>query len=295
MLGIWWEKLSELGLIPSDRIYLEVAFLLAQRLRLNLRNPQTFQEKIQWLKLYNREERYSLLADKVLVKEFVASVLGSEYVIPTLGVWSNPEEIDFDSLPEKFVIKCNHNSGKGMYICKDKTKINKDVLKKRLKAGLTENYYIHNREWPYRDIKRKIIAEQFMEDPDMPDGLTDYKFFCFNGEPLYCQVIRDRYTKETIDFYDMNWRHQEFYGLNPVARNGLNPVARPPHLDKMVWMCRKLAEGIPFVRVDLYVINGKEYFGELTFFPASGFGTFTPEKYNLLLGNLLQLPTPTTA
>lgn len=290
VLGIGWSYLSNTGLIPNDKLYLNVAFFLSQGKKLQLSNPQTFQEKMQWLKLYDRRPEYTIWADKVKAKEYVASVIGEEHIIPTLGVWDNPDDIDFDQLPEKFVLKCNHNSGLGMYICKSRSTFDEKKVRENLKKGLRENYYLHNREWPYKDIPRKILAEKYMEDSGAPKGLADYKFFCFNGEPKFCQVIRDRTTSETIDFYDMEWNHQVFYGLNPVARNGNTPVARPVHLEKMIEICKQLSSDSPFVRVDLYVISNTEYFGEITFFPAGGLGTFDPKDWNLILGNMITLP-----
>lgn len=167
---------------------------------------------------------------------------------------------------------------------------NIEDAKKKLAKGQRKNGFWYGREWPYKNVKPVIIAEQFMEESSCPDSdLTDYKFYCFNGEPKYCQVIRNRNTKETIDFYDMEWRHQEFVGLNPVARNGLMPVNRPVRLEQMKDICRKLADKAPFTRVDLYVINDKEYFGEITLFPASGFGVFTPNEWDRKLGELINL------
>lgn len=167
---------------------------------------------------------------------------------------------------------------------------NIEDAKKKLAKGQRKNGFWYGREWPYKNVKPVIFAEQFMEESSCPNSdLTDYKFYCFNGEPKYCQVIRNRNTKETIDFYDMEWRHQEFVGLNPVARNGLMPVNRPVRLEQMKDICRKLADKSPFTRVDLYVINDKEYFGEITLFPASGFGVFTPNEWDRKLGELINL------
>ena len=159
--------------------------------------------------------------------------------------------------------------------------------------SMGSDIYRNLREWPYKNVKKQVIAEKFMTPIDKVDApfydLADYKFFCFNGEPMYCQVIRDRNTKESIDFYDMEWNHQGFVGLNPVARNGLTPVARPEHFDKMKEICKKLAKDIPFVRIDLYVIDNDIYFGEITFYPASGMGMFNPMDWDEKLGRLIQL------
>lgn len=269
-------------------------FRLVFGYELNLKHPRTFCEKLQWLKLYDRRPEYTTMVDKYAVKQYVADIIGEEYIIPTFGVWDKVEDIDWQSLPNQFVMKCTHDSG-GLIICKDKSQLDIEEAKQKLNKSLCYNYYLNGREWPYKNVPRRIIAEKFMapEKTPVPKDLPDYKFFCFNGEPKYCQVIRDRNTKETIDFYDMDWKHQEFVGLNPVACNGLTPVACPENLDEMKDICRKLAKDISFVRVDLYVIDDRKYFGELTFYPTSGFGVFTPDEWNDRLGDLLTLPNAT--
>lgn len=284
-----------------DATYLKLLYRFKMGHRLDLHNPKTFTEKLQWLKLYNRKPEYTTMVDKYAVKEYVAGIIGEQYIIPTLGVWDKPEQIDWDSLPDKFVLKTTHGGGGGgVVICRDKATFDRQAAISRLNQSLSSDIYRGLREWPYKDVPKRIIAEQFMAPVKAcaPKDLPDYKFFCFNGEPRYCQVIRDRHSKETIDFYDMDWAHQEFVGLNPVARNdlnpiirnGLTPVARPENLEEMAEICRKLAKDEPFVRVDLYVIDNKKYFGELTFYPASGMGVFTPEEWNGRLGDLLTLP-----
>lgn len=277
--------------IVDDKTYLSLRYKAIYGKKLNWNHPKLFAEKMQWLKVYNRKPQYTIMADKIKAKEWVAEKIGSEYIIPTLGIWERAEDINFDLLPDKFVLKCNHNSGTGMYICKDKNKMNEEQVRKGLAKGLKQDYYLIGREWPYKDIPRRIIAEQFMEDNDQSGDLADYKFFCFNGEPKYCQVIRDRSTNETIDFYDMGWNLMSFVGLNPNVKNGIHPVECPPNFKKMVNFCRILSQESPFTRVDFYIVNGKEYFGEITFFPMSGFGTFTPSEWNEKIGSLIQLDT----
>lgn len=278
----------------TDKQYLRIWYLNRMGYWMNFDNPKTFNEKLQWLKLYNRKPKYTTMVDKYAVKKYVADIIGEQYIIPTLGVWDKFDDIDFDTLPDQFVLKCTHDSG-GLVICKDKSKLDKKAAKAKIEKSLATDFWKLGREWPYKNVPRRIIVEKFMapEKSNAPKDLPDYKFFCFNGEPKYCQVIRDRNTKETIDFYDMDWHHQEFVGLNPLARNGRTPVTRPLNLDEMKDICRKLADGTPFVRVDLYVIDDKKYFGELTFYPASGIGIFTPEKWAGKLGELLTLPNPT--
>ena len=279
-----------------DAAYLKLLYRFRMGHRLDLKNPQTFTEKLQWLKLYNRKPEYTKMVDKDAVKEYVANIIGEEYIIPTLGVWDKPEDIDWGSLPNQFVLKTTHGGGGGgVVICKDKTTFDKTTAIAKLKESMASDIYSGLREWPYKNVPKRIIAEKFMapEKSPAPKDLPDYKFFCFNGEPKYCQVIRDRHTKETIDFYDMDWNHMPFVGLNPVARNGLTPVARPGNLDEMKEICRKLADSKSFVRVDLYVIDDKTYFGELTLYPASGMGVFTPSEWNDKLGDWLTLPIAT--
>ncbi|MBQ8564857.1 MAG: hypothetical protein IJ442_03365 [Bacteroidaceae bacterium] len=283
-------------IFSNDEIYIKYIYKLRMKQELNLCKPRTFGEKLQWLKLYNRNPEYTRMVDKYEVKKYVADIIGEEYVIPTLGVWDKVEDIDYDALPNQFVLKSTHDSG-GIVICKNKSLLDRVYVKKKIGKSLKRNYYNEKREWPYKYVKRRIIAEQFLSDSVHQD-LIDYKFFCFNGQPRYCQVIRDRSTNETIDFYDMQWNHMPFVGLNPIApneynpivKNGLNPVTRPSCLDNMIEICEKLAKNIPFVRIDLYIINNKIYFGEITFFPASGFGVFTPDNWNLVLGDMISLP-----
>lgn len=274
----------------SDRLYLQLMFWLKLKKQLDLKNPRIFSEKIQWLKLYDRRPEYTIMVDKVKVKEYVTQKLGAEYVIPTLGVWDNPDEINFATLPDKFVLKCNHNSGTGMYVCTDKSKMDVEKVKMELSKGLKENYYLHGREWPYKNVSRKVLAEQYMQDISSEE-LKDYKFFCFNGHVEYCQVIADRSTCETIDFYDRRWIHQPFIGLHAKVPH---PHAKVPHAcpllyRKMIEIAETLAAGIPFVRVDLYYINDRIYFGEITFFPHSGTGVFSPDEWNERLGEMIKI------
>lgn len=270
-----------------DTPYLKLLYKFKTGHTLNLKHPKTFTEKIQWLKLYNRQPEYTKMVDKYLAKHYVEDLICKDYIIPTLGIWDKPEDIDWDILPEKFVLKTTHGGGNGgVVICKDKSSLNKKQVVEKLNKSLASDIYRNLREWPYKNVTKRIIAEQFVSsnDNDESADLIDYKFFCFNGEPKYCQVIRDRKTNETIDFYDMNWHHMDFVGLNPSVNNGLTPVPRPTKIEEMISICRKLSKGIPFLRVDLYHIDNKVLFGELTFFPASGFGRFNPEDWNEKLG-----------
>lgn len=281
------------GWLP-DKTYLQLLYRFKMGHRLDLNHPKTFTEKIQWLKLYNRRPEYTLMVDKYVVKKYVADIIGEKYIIPTLGVWDKPEDIDWDALPNEFVLKTTHGGGSGgVVICKDKKTFDRNKAILTLRDSMNGDIYRSLREWPYKDVKKRVLAEKYMAPKDMVNNpiydLSDYKFFCFNGEPKYCQVIRDRHSKESIDFYDMNWRHQEFVGLNPIASNGINPVPRPLLLDDMICICHKLSENMKFVRIDMYVIDNRIYFGEITFYPASGMGLFNPDKWNEELGNLISL------
>lgn len=281
------------GWLP-DKTYLQLLYRFKMGHRLDLNHPKTFTEKIQWLKLYNRRPEYTLMVDKYAVKKYVADIIGEKYIIPTLGVWGKPEDIDWDALPNEFVLKTTHGGGSGgVVICKDKKTFDRNKAILTLRDSMNGDIYRSLREWPYKDVKKRVLAEKYMAPKDMVNNpiydLSDYKFFCFNGEPKYCQVIRDRHSKESIDFYDMNWRHQEFVGLNPIASNGINPVPRPLLLDDMICICHKLSENMKFVRIDMYVIDNRIYFGEITFYPASGMGLFNPDKWNEELGNLISL------
>lgn len=273
----------------SDKTYIKLFFRSQMGYPLNLASPKTFNEKIQWLKLYDRKPEYTKMVDKYAVREYIAQTIGDEYLIPLLGVWNDPDEIDFDALPERFVLKCNHNSGTGMYICKDKSQMDIEKVKNDLRKGLEEDYYISNREWPYKDVPRKITAEQYMED-DTTSELRDYKFFCFNGDAKALFIATDRQTagEETkFDFFDMNFEHLDVRNGHP---NAATPPAKPINFELMKELAEKLSQGIPHVRVDFYEVNGKVYFGELTFFHWSGVVPFEPAEWDTVFGEWIQLP-----
>ncbi len=277
-------------IIPNDEIYLRVLFKLYMGQKLSLSAPKTFAEKIQWLKLYNRNTLFIKLVDKYEVKSYVADIIGEEYIIPTLGVWDSFDDIDFDLLPNHFVLKTTHDGGgAGVVICKDKKSLHIKNARTIIKRSLRRRPYKIFREWPYKGVKPRIIAEKYLCD-DHLEEIPDYKFYCFDGIPMYCQVIRGRKSNETIDFYDMQWNHMPFVGLNPVVKNGPNPVVKPQNLAEMVLLCEKLAKGLIFSRIDLYIVNNKVYFGEITLFPAAGIGEFTPKEWNYKLGDLIKLP-----
>lgn len=287
-LAWFWSKVGHLF---GDTTYLKVRFRLLMGKKLDLKNPRTFSEKLQWLKLYDRRPEYTKMVDKYAVKEYVTGIIGEEYVIPTLGVWDRPEDIEWDKLPNQFVLKTTHGGGSlGVVICKDKTTFNREDAIKRLKKNMKGSDWRIQMEWPYKNVPRRIIAEKYIEPaPDMND-LTDYKFFCFGGEPKYCQVIQDRSAIETIDFYDIDWHHQDFIGLiglNTVANHSSIEQPKPINLNEQVKVARQLSKGIPFSRIDLYSCQGKVYFGEITLYPMGGFGSFNPPIWNKILGDYL--------
>lgn len=270
-----------------DKIFLKIAYRSELHQRLDLLNPISFSEKIQWLKLYDRKPIYVHMVDKYLVKDIVAQKIGKEYVIPTYGLWNNANDINFDQLPNSFVLKCNHDSG-GVVICRDKKNLNQHETIIKLNACMQRNAYYSTREWPYKNVKRKIIAEELLVDPDYED-LVDYKFYCFHGEPIYCQVIKNRNKDGTIDFYDMEWNIMPFTGLGLKAKKGTG-IQKPINFEKMMEIAKQLSKDTFFVRIDLYNISGKIYFGEFTLYPTSGFGRFIPNEWNTIIGEMINLP-----
>ena len=255
--------------------------------KIDLNNPQTYTEKLQWLKLYDHRDIYTTMVDKYAAKQFVAERIGEEYVIPLLGVWDNPNEIDFEKLPNQFVLKATHDSG-GYFICKNKNEIDEKFVKKEMEKLLKRNYYIRSREWAYNNVKPRIIAEQYMEDRQ--DGeLRDYKFFTFNGKPkvLYITQNRGKGQETVADFYDMDFQHLPFVIDHNMA---INSPHQPQNFRLMKELAAKLSEGTPQLRVDFYEVNGKVYFGEMTFFHCSGLVPFKPSEWDKIFGEWLILP-----
>lgn len=275
-----------LGIIP-DSIYLRMRYYMHTRKHLNLRKPKRFNEKLQWLKLYYRNPEHTVMVDKYLVREHIKKTIGEQYLIPLLGVWDNVEDIDFDALPDKFVIKCNHNSGDGMYICKDKSQMDVEKVKADLKKGLEQDYYLCDREWPYKNVPRKIVAEQYLDDGS-GRGINDYKVFNFNGEPYVIQVDFDRFIDHKKNIYTTDWKLCDF-SFNYPAHPEIE-IPRPETLEEMLELSKKLSAGHPYMRTDFYSVGGKLYFGELTFFPASGYGAFDPDSMDFELGDRIILP-----
>lgn len=281
--------LSRLGKWLPDKAFLKIKYRLEMGKRLNLDCPQTFNEKLQWLKLYDRRPEYTIMVDKVKAKEYVASKLGEEYIIPTLGVWTDPDQINFDALPERFVLKCNHNSGLGMYICKDKKKMDVEKVKTGLRKGLKQNYYINSREWPYKNVPRRILAEKYIDPAPNMDDLPDYKFFCFNGavKALFIATDRNKGVHATrFDFFDEDFNHLPFTNGHPNAE--VLP-SKPKMFEDMKQLASRLSQGIPQVRIDFYEVGDQIYFGEMTFFHWSGMVSFEPEEWDYKFGEWISL------
>ena len=270
----------------NDKKYIEIAYKIKFGKKPNLNDPKTFNEKLQWLKLNDRNPLYTTLVDKYEVKKHVADKIGEEYVIPTLGVWDNFDDIDFDSLPKEFVLKCSHDSG-GLIICKNKDSLDIKKAKKKINACLKHNFFWGQREWPYKNVKPRIIAEKFMKDRDY-ECLNVFKIFNFNGEPKIIQTIQnDKTQNETIDYFDTEWNLLE---LKQNFPNSDHPIERPDTLEEMLNLAKILSKDTsPFIRTDFYEINGKVYFSEFTFYSDSGLAKFTPSDWDLKLGNLINL------
>lgn len=265
----------------ADDVCLKKLFYANTGRELDLLSPKTYNEKLQWLKLHDRREIYSIMSDKYRAKEFVANKIGNEYVIPLLGVWDDVEKIDFDKLPNQFVLKCTHDSH-GFVICKDKEKLDVKTAKKKLKRCLARNYYYAYREWPYKNIKPQIIAEKYMEDEF--SELRDYKVMCFDGEPKLIELHQGRFLGTHYqDFYDIEWNKTEINNVREQSSPDIMP--KPVCLENMLHLSSVLSNGIPHVRVDWYIVEGKLYFGEFTFYDAAGFDLFQDDKDDLLLGS----------
>lgn len=270
----------------SDKLFLSTVFRGIFNKKLNLDEPVTFNEKLQWLKLYNRKPEYTLMVDKYEVKQYVAKIIGDEYIIPTYGVWNHFDEINFDILPDQFVLKCTHDSG-GLVICKNKELFDYEMAKKKIERCLGYDFYYYGREWPYKDVQHRIIAEKYMEDDS--GELKDYKFFCFNGVMKCFKVDFDRFVNHHANYYNAQNELMHF-GENSCPPDYDRHIEMPASIEKMKELAERLSVGVPFLRVDFYDVKGSIYFGELTFFPASGFGSFNPPEYDQVLGEWLKLP-----
>ncbi|QUA54040.1 ATP-grasp fold amidoligase family protein [Aristaeella lactis] len=280
----------------SDKACLKLLWWSATGKKLNLKTPKGFNEKIQWLKLYYHKPEYTELADKIRVRDFVKKTIGEKYLIPLIATYDNPDQIDYNSLPNKFVIKCNHNSGCGMCLCRDKSAINFASVNNELKKALQENYYYRCREWQYKNIVPRLICEKYLidDDPQNTTGtLINYKFYCFYGEPKFLYVSVEDVSSGAkgvvkLSLLDLDWETPPFF------RSDHEPLPfdleKPAHFDEMIEISKKLSKGIPFVRVDLYWVNDQILFSEMTFTPTGGFSFFSPEEWEVKLGEWLPLP-----
>lgn len=258
---------------------------------LDLDDPRTYTEKLQWLKLYDHRPEYTTIVDKYAVKQYVAEKIGAQYVIPLLGVWDRVEDIDFEALPERFVLKTTHDSG-GIVVCRDKSRLDIGAAKKKLKRFLNRDYYGQNREWPYKHVPHRVIAEAYMEDAATKE-LRDYKFFTFGGEPkvLYIAQGRGRGAPTVADFFDMEFNHLPFTIDHDMAPE---PPEKPACFEEMKRLAAVLSQGTPQLRVDFYEVDGKVYFGEMTFFHCSGMEAFHPEQWDRVFGDWVTLPPKRT-
>lgn len=273
--SIIWKALEYL----PDRPYLSLLFKRRLGYEMDWKNPQSFNQKLQWMKLYDRNPLYSKYADKVDVREFVAATIGDQYLIPSIGVYDRAEDIDYDTLPDRFVLKCNHGA-KYNVICKDKSKLDIPATNASLNKWLNEKFWHQKREYHYKAIKPRILCEQYMEDAET-GGLNDYKVFMIAGEPYMIQVDLDRFEEHQRNIYDANWHLLDVEISFPKGPD----VPRPAVLDEMLCCAKKLAEGFKEVRVDFYVINGKLYFGEMTFFSGAGFSRYKPREFEFDMGS----------
>ena len=285
-------RAMSLGKIPCpDEWYIQWNFKRRNGFALDLKNPRTLQEKLSWMKLHYHDPLHTKMVDKYAVREIVKEKIGEEYLVPLLGVYDRFDDIDFDALPSQFVLKCTHDSG-SVVICLDKAQFDKAAAKKKLEFCLKRNHFYLSREWPYKNVPPRIICEPYLKDDRFKDR-PDYKFLCFHGEPKMLLVLSDRGTEETqkMNYYDLDWNllpvHEDLYPTNPL------PDEKPLFFDDMVRFARILSKDIPFVRVDFTCVNGKLYFGELTFYHNGAQRILLPKEINRTLGDMLTLPEKT--
>lgn len=269
-----------------DKLYLEMVYKARLKKDLNLKNPRNFNEKLQWLKLYYREPIMVDLVDKFKVRKYVSDIIGEKYLNELYGCYDRFNDINFSELPDSFVIKVNHDSG-GIIMIEDKNNVNHLVLSKKVQSLIKKNYYYSSREWPYKNIKPRIIIEKYLKDDSSLD-LKDYKIHCFSGKPEFIQVDYDRFSTHKKNLYSTSWEFMDVSYNYPFDKRVI--IDKPKKLEEMLELARKLSIGFPYVRVDFYIVNEKILFGEITFYPVSGFGIFTPESYNDYLGDLIELP-----
>ena len=272
-----------------DKTYIKLYYRLRVGRPLNTKNPTTLNEKLQWLKFNYRFPLQSIVSDKLLVRDYVAEKIGAEYLIPLLGTWENYDDVDFDKLPEKFVLKCNHDSG-GLVVCTDKSKLDHKEARNRVEKSLKSNFFYIGREYQYRNIKPRIICEQFISDNGKVP--MDYKIYCFNGKPDVILVCKDRFSDNTHRasylYFDQEWRFQPLNKGDETLTEV--DVPKPKNLDRMIEIAKDLSKDFLFARIDLYNIDGQIYFGEITLSPNSGFDPDIKYETDLMFGERLKIP-----
>ena len=279
--------MKKVSYVLPDKWYLAIRYRMKLHKWPNLKNPKLYTEKIQWLKLYDRKPEYNRMVDKFEAKKYIASIVGEQYIIPTYGVWENFDDIDFDSLPNRFVLKCTHNSG-GVVVCLDKQTLDIEKARKIIEDCLQENYYWHSREWQYKNVQPRIIAEEYLYDTEYPDeSIMDYKFLCFNGEPKLLYYAEENTDDPYSDIYDMDFQKLDLQFPEP---NSEVIAEMPDKFEEMKNLARKLSKGFAHLRVDIYYVNGRLYIGELTFYHCAGIFHITPKHWDRTLGDWIKLP-----
>ena len=280
---------KELRFVFTDKLYLKILYYLYMGKRLDLKNPKTMNEKMQWLKLYDRKPEYKQMVDKIQAKEYYSKMIGKEYIVPTLGIWNKFEDINFDTLPNKFVLKTNHSGGNtGVIICKDKSTFNKEKAKCQIEKSLKSDIYKAFGEWPYKDMNKCIFAEELIGNEG--EELVDYKFYCFDGYVDAVLICMDRQIGDPkFYFFDKEWKLKRYNKRGKMAPEGFT-LPKPENMDKMFELASQISKGIPHLRVDLYNVNGKIYYGESTFFTAGGFDANRLPEADLYFGSLIKLP-----
>ena len=274
--------------VKDDETYIKWDYYFSTRKKLNLENPRTLNEKLEWLKLNNKNPFHSVLVDKYEVRDYIKKTLGDQYLIPLLGCWNSFEEIDFDKLPNQFVIKCSHDSGSTI-VCRDKKSFNFLAARKKINKCLKRDFYKVKREYPYKGLKRRIIAEQYVIDSREEEGLTDYKFYCFRGKVPCVLVCLDRHLGDPkFYFFNEDWELQRFNKRGKDAPEGFT-IPKPKNMEKMFEIAKQLSKNEPFVRVDMYNVDGKIYFGELTFFPDGGADPNRLPEADQMFGDMVEI------
>lgn len=271
--------------VLNDKLYLQLLFPLRVGYKLDLENPKTYNQKLQWLKLYNKNPLLNVLVDKYEVKKYVAETIGEEYVIKNYGLWNSFDEIDFDQLPSQFVLKTTHDSG-GVVICKNKSELDHEKARKKLEMHLQKTHFFLSREWPYKDVKPRIIAEEYLVDESKVE-LKDYKFFCFDGECKALFIATERSSGDVkFDFFDIEFNHLDIVQFHKQSGKVAD---KPKNFELMVELSKNLSKGLEHVRVDFYNIDGKILFGECTFFHHGGLEPFSPKEWDYKFGEWINL------